>query len=99
MSFLALNAARMYFRCSKIDYRLYLQNEAKAHGLWNLFIPIEADPEEKYGAGLTNSEYAFLCEIMGKVIFAPEVSIDLNSKEQYSKYQSIETQIIDRATL
>ncbi|MBV1930909.1 MAG: acyl-CoA dehydrogenase family protein [Porticoccaceae bacterium] len=41
---------------------------AKKEGLWNLFLP-----ESERGAGLTNLEYAPLCEIMGKCKFAPEV--------------------------
>ena len=41
---------------------------ARAEGLWNLFLP-----DEEYGAGLTNLEYAPLAEIMGRVSWASEV--------------------------
>lgn len=44
-----------------------LKTRARAEGLWNLFAPDAA-----YGAGLTNREYAPLCEVMGRSAIGPE---------------------------
>jgi acyl-CoA dehydrogenase len=45
-----------------------LKGQAKADGLWNLFLP-----ESEYGAGLDNRDYAPLAEITGRSFLAPEV--------------------------
>ena len=46
-----------------------LKAKARSEELWNLFLPAS-----DYGAGLTNTEYAPLCEVMGRAMpFAPEI--------------------------
>tara|TARA_B100000989_G_scaffold65424_1_gene45459 strand:+ start:1386 stop:2588 length:1203 start_codon:yes stop_codon:yes gene_type:complete len=45
-----------------------MKSKAKEQGLWNLFLP-----ESDLGAGLTNTEYAPLCEIMGRSPIGAEV--------------------------
>ena len=44
-----------------------LKKEARRRGLWNLFLP-----DERWGAGLTNLEYAPLAEVTGRSFIAPE---------------------------
>src|SRR5450830_630237 len=62
-----------------------LKAKARDAGLWNLFLP-----ESGHGAGLTNLDYAPLCEIMGRALWSAEVfncsAPDTGNMEVFARY-------------
>ncbi|CBY33065.1 unnamed protein product [Oikopleura dioica] len=49
-----------------------LKAKAKSAGLWNLFVPFNIDEDLQFGRGLTNLEYAFMAEEMGRCLIGSE---------------------------
>jgi len=49
-----------------------LKAKAKSAGLWNLFVPFNIDENQQFGRGLTNLEYAFMAEEMGRCLIGSE---------------------------
>ena len=52
---------------------LSLQHEVKSLGLWNFYLTTETEVGRQYGAGLNYVEYAYIAELLGWSLHAPEV--------------------------
>ena len=91
------NEARFYREAEELGpWKVYpvveeLKPKAREEGLWNLFLP-----ESEHGAGLSNLEYAPLCEIMGRSHLAPELfncsAPDTGNMEVLARYGTREHQ-------
>jgi acyl-CoA dehydrogenase len=82
-------------RFAKVPIMDELKDKAKAAGLWNLFVPLSHSQYSDHG-GMSNVDYAPLAEMMGRVIWCPEVfncnAPDTGNMEVFMKYATPEQQ-------
>lgn len=66
------------------------KEKVKVEGFWNFFLFLEVDFEKKYGVGLINVEYVYLCEFMGMFLYVFEVCncfvFDMGNMELLVRY-------------
>ncbi len=81
--------ARAADRFAKVPLMDELKDQAKAQGLWNLFVPLSHPQYSEHG-GMSNVDYAPLAEMMGRVLWSPEVfncnAPDTGNMEVFMKY-------------
>jgi acyl-CoA dehydrogenase len=82
-------------RFAKVPLMDELKDKAKAAGLWNLFVPL-SHPQYSEHDGMSNVDYAPLAEMMGRVLWSPEVfncnAPDTGNMEVFMKYATPEQQ-------
>mgnify|MGYP006289297023 CR=1 FL=1 len=85
-------------RWQPLPFMETLKAEARARGLWNLFMPRGGLPDAlaAHGRDLSNLEYAPVCEVMGRSVLGPEAfncsAPDTGNMEVLARYGTPEQQ-------
>ena len=82
-------------RFAKVPIMDELKQRARDAGLWNLFVPLSHPQYSEHG-GMSNVDYVPLAEMMGRVLWSPEVfncnAPDTGNMEVFMKYATPEQQ-------